>query len=333
MSVNTSSFIMPKRVEFDKETLTDTYGRFVAEPLERGFGITIGNSLRRILLSSLSGAAITSVQIRGILHEFSSLPGVVEDITNIVLNLKKVRVRLHGDTPRVITLDKEGPGAVTASDLTMVAQTEIMNPDAYIATLAEDGHLKMELTVTKGRGYIPADQHKAEDKPIDVIPIDAIFSPIVKVIYQVENARVGQATDYDRLIMTIITDGSISPPDAVAQAAKIMKDHLSVFINFEEKGEEKLMIMDKEKEAVYRNLEKSVSELELSVRSANCLKNAEIQSISDLVQKTEAEMLKTKNFGRKSLNEIKEILADMGLHLGMDLSAYPPRKSDTKDEE
>jgi DNA-directed RNA polymerase subunit alpha len=333
MSVNTSSFIMPKRVEFDKDTLTDTYGRFVAEPLERGFGQTIGNTLRRILLSSISGAAITSVRIHGVLHEFSSLPGVVEDITNIVLNLKKVRIKLHGDTPRVITLDKEGPGAVTAADLSPVAQTEVMNPDAPIATLSEDGHLRMELTVTKGRGYIPADQHKAEDKPIDVIPIDAIFSPIVKVNYQVENARVGHATDYDRLIMSITTDGSITPQDAAAHAAKIMKDHLTVFINFEEKGEEKVLILDEEKEAVYRNLDKGVSELELSVRSANCLKNADIQSLRDLVQKTEAEMLKTKNFGRKSLNEIKEILADMGLHLGMDLSAYPARKSGGADVE
>ncbi len=333
MSVNMSSFIMPKKVDIDQKNLTDKFGKFVAEPLERGFGVTIGNSLRRVLLSAIEGAAITSVKIDGILHEFSALPGVLEDVTNIILNLKKVRVKVHGDSARTIILDKEGPGEVTAGDITETSHAEILNPEQHIATLSEDGHLKMEMKVQKGRGYVAADMQEIGEKPIGVIPIDAVYSPIVKVNYHVENARVGQATDYDRLIVEVHTDGSVLPQDALAYAAKIVKDHLTIFINFEEKEEERRVEIDEEKEAIYRNLEKSVSELELSVRSANCLKNAEIQTIRDLVQKTEAEMLKTKNFGRKSLNEIKEILAEMGLYLGMDLSAYPPRSRASKEEE
>jgi DNA-directed RNA polymerase subunit alpha len=329
MAVSTSDFIMPKRIEFDKKTITPDYGKFVAEPLERGFGQTIGNSLRRVLLSSIEGAAITSVRIKSVLHEFSSIPGVIEDVTEIVLNLKKIGVKLEGDEPRTVTLEKKGSGEVTAGDIVTEAHVEIMNQDQHIATLGEDGSLEMEMVVDKGRGYVPAEQNKDEERPIGVIPMDSIFSPIIKVNYHVENARVGQATDYDRLIMEVWTDGSVEPQDALAYAAKIMKDHLTIFINFEEVEEEPKQVVDVEKELIYRNLSRPVHELELSVRSANCLKNANIRTIRDLIQKTESEMLKTKNFGRKSLNEIKEILTEMGLHLGMDLADYPVRDQES----
>jgi DNA-directed RNA polymerase subunit alpha len=333
MTTITIDFQKPQRVEFERETLTPTYGRFVAEPFERGFGTTIGNALRRILLSSIEGSAIVSVRIQGALHEFSSIHGVVEDITDLILNLKSVRVKLLVDGPRTITLNRKGPCTVVAGDIEAGADVVVLNRQAHIATLSDDGHLKVEMVVKRGRGYVPAELNKEEERPLDVIPIDAIYTPIVKVNYLVENARVGQATDYDRLIMDIVTDGSIRPQDALSRAAVILKEHLAIFDSFEEKASDAFTVFDAERESMYRNLEKNVSELELSVRSANCLKNAEILTIRDLVQRSENEMLKTKNFGRKSLNEIKELLTIMGFSLGMDLSAYPPRTREEKTEE
>jgi DNA-directed RNA polymerase subunit alpha len=323
---------MPKRVELDTEVSSDTFGRFVADPLERGFGVTIGNSLRRILLSSIEGSAITSVRIEGILHEFSSLSGVVEDVTTIILNLKKVRLKLDSPDPRMITLKKKGPGPVTAGDIDGDAFVTVMNPSQHIATLSKNGHLKMEMTVSRGRGYVPAELNKTDEKPLDVIPIDAIYNPVSRVSYQVENARVGQATDYDRLIMEITTDGSVRPADALSKAAGLFKTYLELFSTFSEAGEKSPAASDELPDVIRRYLDKSVSELELTVRSANCLKNSDIQTIRDLVQKSEAEMLKTKNFGKKSLDEIKVILGEMGLSLGMDLSAYPARTREDKGE-
>lgn len=310
-------FQIPKKLEFEADSFSDTYGKFSAEPFERGFGTTIGNSLRRVLLSSLEGAAVTSIKIEGVLHEFSSIPGVVEDVTDIILNVKKLRFKMHTDKPKTITIDVEGPGAVYGSHIDSDADIEVLSPDLLIATLDKDTRFTMEMTVRKGRGYVPSERNKDADAPIGVIPVDSIFSPTTKVNYWVENARVGQETDYDKLIMEIVTDGSVRPDDAVAYAAKILKDHLGIFINFEEEGE----IIEAEGEEVEdkfnENLLRSVNELELSVRSANCLKNANIKTIADLVQRSEGEMLKTKNFGRKSLNEIKEILTEMGLGFGM----------------
>ncbi|MHB8174037.1 MAG: DNA-directed RNA polymerase subunit alpha [Nitrospirota bacterium] len=310
-------FQIPKKLEFEAESLTNTYGKFSAEPFERGFGTTIGNSLRRVLLSSLEGAAVTSIRIENVLHEFSSVPGVVEDVTDIILNIKKLRFKMHTDKPKTITIDVEGPGAVYGSHVDTDADIEILTPDLLIATLDKDTRFTIEMTVKKGRGYVPSERNKEPDMPIGVIPIDSIYTPIQRVNYWVESARVGQETDYDKLIMEVMTDGSVRPDDAVAYAAKILKDHLGIFINFEEEGE----IIETEAEEVEdkfnENLLRSVNELELSVRSANCLKNANIKNISDLVQKSEPEMLKTKNFGRKSLNEIKEILTEMGLGFGM----------------
>lgn len=324
MIIRTKDFQMPKKLEADQETLTNTYGKFVAEPFERGFGITIGNSLRRVLLSSLVGAAITSVKIEGVLHEISSLSGVKEDITDVILNLKAVRLKLHGDRPKIIHLRKKGPGVVTAKELLLDADIELLTPDQHIATLDKDGRLEMELTVKLGRGYVTADRNKEENSPIGVIPMDAVFTPIRRVNYTVENARVGRITDYDKLIMEVWTDGSIKPDDALAHAAKIIKDHLSIFINFEESEATVQQGSEDRSEEINRYLNKSVNELELSVRAANCLKNANINTIGELIQKTEAEMLKTKNFGRKSLNEIKELLIEMGLSFGMKLDRLPP---------
>lgn len=318
MIIKLKDFQIPKRLEFEKDTYSDTYGKFFAEPFERGFGTTIGNSLRRILLSSIVGAAVTSIRIEGVLHEFTSIPGVKEDVTDIILNIKALRLKLHSEKSKTIYLKKKGPGIVKASDITSDADIEIMTPDLHIATLDKDTKLEMEITVKHGRGYITAERNKEDGQPIGVIPIDSIFSPIRKVNYHVENARVGQETDYDRLILEVITDGSIKPDDAVAYAAKILKDHMNIFINFDE--EEEIIephVEEKKEEEINKNLLRSVDELELSVRAYNCLKNANIKTISELVQKSEAEMLKTKNFGRKSLNEIKEILAEMGLTLGM----------------
>jgi len=333
MQKSWKDLIRPKRLEVEKETLTPFYGKFTAEPFERGFGITIGNCLRRILLSSLQGGAITSLKVDGVLHEFSTVPGTKEDITEIILNLKEVRLKLHTEGPKTIRVKAEGPRVLKAGDMLTGDAVEILNPDHYIATLSRDGKLSMEMVVKTGRGYVSAERNKEEGQPIGTIPMDAIFSPIKKVNYTVTNARVGQITDYDKLILEVWTDGSLNPEEAVAHAAKILKDQLSIFITFEEEEEEMSYPEDEEqKEAFNENLLRSVDELELSVRSANCLKHANIKLIGDLVQKTEAEILATKNFGRKSLNEIKEILTEMGLNLGMKLDNWPPKKSEEEME-
>ena len=334
MQKSWKDLIRPKRLEVEKETLTPFYGKFTAEPFERGFGITIGNSLRRILLSSLQGAAITSVKIDGVLHEFSTIPGVKEDITEIVLNLKEVRLKLHTEGPKTIRVKAEGPKVLKAGDILTGDAVEILNPDHYLATLSRDGKLSMEMVVKMGRGYVSAERNKEETQPIGTIPMDAIFSPIKKVNYTVTNARVGQITDYDKLTLEVWTDGSLNPEEALAHAAKILKDQLLIFITFEEEEEAEMSYPEdeEEKETFNENLLRSVDELELSVRSANCLKHANIKLIGDLVQKTEAEILATKNFGRKSLNEIKEILAEMGLSLGMKLDNWPPKKSEEEME-
>ena len=326
--------IRPKRLEVEKETLTLFYGKFTAEPFERGFGITIGNSLRRILLSSLQGAAITSVKIDGVLHEFSTIPGTKEDVTEIILNLKEVRLKLHTEGPKTIRVKAEGAKVLKAGDILTNDAVEVLNSDHYIATLSRDSKLSMEMVVKMGRGYVPAERNKEEGQPIGTIPMDAIFSPIKKVNYTVTNARVGQVTDYDKLTLEVWTDGSLNPEEAVAHAAKILKDQLSIFITFEEEEETEISCPEdeEERETVNENLLRSVDELELSVRSANCLKHANIKLIGDLVQKTEAEILATKNFGRKSLNEIKEILSEMGLNLGMKLDHWPPKKSEDEME-
>lgn len=317
MSVLLPQFQMPKKIECDKENLTGTYGKFVAEPFERGFGITLGNSLRRVLLSSLEGAAVTAVKIEGVYHEFSTMPGVMEDTSDVLLNLKGLRLKVHSQGQKTMRLQVKGPKEVKAADINTGSDIEILNPDLHIATLNKEGKLDMEMSVATGAGYVPAEENVVEVLP-QMIPVDAVFSPIRRVNFNVEKTRVGQSTDYDRLILEVWTDGSVTPEDAVGIAAKVLKDHLQVFINFEEKVPEE-PVVDEGKIAMARNLKRSVDELELSVRSYNCLKNADIRSIADLVQRTDAEMLKTRNFGRKSLNEIKEILAEMDLHLGMKL--------------
>ncbi len=318
---NWRDLIRPKTVPVDQDTITGYYGKFVCEPLERGFGITMGNSLRRVLLSSLQGAAITAVKIDGALHEFTSVPDVVEDVTDIVLNMKEVVVKSHSSKTQSVRIDKEGPCTVTAGDILANEQIEILNPDHVICTVAKGGRFSAELTINMGRGYVSADRNKTPGMAIGTIAIDSLFSPIRKVNYTVTNARVGQMTDFDKLTLEVWTNGSVKPHDAVAYAAKILKDQLSIFINFEE--EEEPIEAETEEEPLNENLFRSVEELELSVRSANCLQNANIRLIGELVQKTEAEMLKTKNFGRKSLKEIKEILADMGLSLGMKIPNWP----------
>lgn len=296
----------------------------IAEPLERGFALTLGNALRRILLSSLQGAAVTSIQIEGVLHEFSSVPGVREDVTDIVLNIKALALRMHSDLPRKIRLRAEGPGEVTAGQIETGAEIEIMNPDLVICTLDRGAHVNMEMTVETGKGYVPASAFRKEDTPIGLIPVDALFSPVRKVAYKVENSRVGQVTDYDKLSLTVETDGSVSPEDSVAVAARILQDQLQLFINFEEPRPAVVSEVPAGDLPYNRNLLRKVDELELSVRSANCLKNDNIVYIGDLVQKSEGEMLRTPNFGRKSLNEIKEVLAQMGLGLGMQIPNWPP---------
>jgi DNA-directed RNA polymerase subunit alpha len=331
---NWTDLIKPKRLEVDSETHTRSYGKFTCEPLERGFGTTLGNALRRVLLSSLRGAAITAVRIRDVHHEFSAIPGVREDVTEILLNLKQVRFKMLTDGIRMLHLDAAGETAVKAGDIKTESGVEILNPDHHIATLAADGQLNIEITVKSGKGFVPAEANKEEDQPIGYIPLDASFSPIRKVNYLVTQARVGQRTDYDKLTLEVWTDGSLSPENAVAFAAKILKEHLTMFINFEEEPagmEERAM---EEPPTLNENLYRSVNELELSVRAANCLRNASIRYIGELVQKTEQEMLKTKNFGRKSLNEIKEILTEMGLHLGMKLENFlPPDQMPERKEE
>ncbi|NVP58004.1 MULTISPECIES: DNA-directed RNA polymerase subunit alpha [Rhizobiaceae] len=318
---NWQELIKPNKVEFASSGRTKV--SLVAEPLERGFGLTLGNALRRVLLSSLRGAAVTAVQIDGVLHEFSSIPGVREDVTDIVLNIKEIAIKMDGDDSKRMVVRKQGPGVVTAGDIQTVGDIEILNPDHVICTLDEGAEIRMEFTVNNGKGYVPADRNRAEDAPIGLIPVDSLYSPVKKVSYKVENTREGQVLDYDKLTMSIETDGSVTGEDAIAFAARILQDQLSVFVNFDEPQKEA------EEESVTElafnpALLKKVDELELSVRSANCLKNDNIVYIGDLIQKTEAEMLRTPNFGRKSLNEIKEVLASMGLHLGMEVPAWPP---------
>lgn len=319
MKTTWAGFQKPKRIESDRDTQSDTYGRFVAEPFERGFGVTIGNALRRILLSSLPGAAVTAVKIQGVYHEFSTIPGVLEDTTEIILNLKELLLKMHVDKPKQLFLHANGPGEVCAQHITPDADIDILNPDLHIATLNKDALLDITMDIQLGRGYVPAERHVQYIVDPQVIPIDAVFSPVCKVITQIENTRVGHATDYDRLILEIHTDGSVHPEEAVAQAAMILRDHLQIFVNFHEDPVQEFPEVDEAKQRLVENLNRSVDELELSVRSYNCLKNANIRTIGELVQKNEPEMLKTRNFGRKSLNEIKEILTAMGLSLGMSL--------------
>jgi len=333
MQRNWKDLIKPKKLDVERETLTPFYGKFYAEPFERGFGVTIGNSLRRIVLSGLQGAAITSVKIDGVLHEFTSIPDVKEDVTDIILNLKEVKVKLHADGPKTIRIEAKGETVIKAGDIIADETLEIMNPDHLIATLLPNGKLNMEMVVKRGKGYVPAEKNKEEGQPIGTIPIDSIFSPITKVNYTVTNTRVGQITDYDKLTLEVWTNGCVRPEDAVAYSAKILKDQLSIFVNFEEEPETKEEELEEEQEKLNEHLFKSVDELELSVRSANCLKHANIKLIGELVQKTESEILATKNFGRKSLNEIKEILTEMGLGFGMKLENFPPKPEEKAEEE
>lgn len=321
---NWRSLIKPKGLEVERDSLTDSYGKFAAKPLERGFGVTIGNGLRRILLSSLQGVAITSVRMDGVLHEFSVISDVVEDVTDIILNLKEVRFKMYVDGPKTVIVEKKGPGVVTAADIQVDDTVEVLNPSQHICTLGKEGKFRAELKLEYGKGYVPAENVRREDLPAGVIPLDAFFSPIRKVNYTVSHARVGQRTDYDKLDLEVFTDGSVRPEDAVAYASKILKDQLSIFINFDESVEPEVVEPIIEREKTNENLYRTVDELELSVRSANCLQNAGIKYIGELVQKTEGEMLKTKNFGRKSLNEIKEILTEMGLGFGIKIEGFDP---------
>ncbi len=323
ISRNWRDLIRPKGISLDPDGANEFYGKFVCEPLERGFGITIGNSLRRVLLSSLQGAAITALRTEGALHEFTTVPDVVEDVSDIILNLKEVVFKAAQSKTYTVRVDKEGPGPVFAKDIQLVEGLEVLNPDHLIAILDKKGPLSMELTVNVGRGYVPAERNKTATMPIGTIPCDALFSPIRKVNYIIQNARVGQVTDYDKLTLEVWTNGSVKPSDAVAFAAKILKEQLSIWINFEETEETSYQAVGGDEEPLNENLFRSVEELELSVRSANCLQNANITLIGELVQKTEQDMLKTKNFGRKSLKEIKEILATMGLSLGMKIDNWP----------
>jgi DNA-directed RNA polymerase subunit alpha len=318
-------FQKPKRLEVDRDSLTDHYGRFFAQPFERGFATTVGNALRRVLLSSIEGAAITAVRVEGVLHEFSPIPGAKEDTTDLILNLKRIPLKLHVDHPKTLILKTSEPGDVLAKHITPDADIDILDPEAYIAHLSPGATLSVELRVKQGRGYVSADKNFDEDLSIGWIPVDSVHSPVKKVNYFVENARVGQATDYEKLTIEVWSNAAVTPRDAVGLASKLMRDHLSIFVNIEDDEEEDTPAEIPEAESAqwWDKLNKSVDEMELSVRSYNCLKNANIRSIGELVQKTEAEMLKTKNFGRKSLNEIKEILATMGLSLGMKLDNYP----------
>ena len=334
---NWRDLIKPKALDVDKESLTPNYGKFIAKPLERGFGLTLGNSLRRVILSSLQGAAVTSIKIDGVLHEFTPIPDVTEDVAEIILNLKEIRFRLHTEEA-VVVIDKTGPGDITAADINATEQVQVLNPGQHVATLGRTGRLKMEIKVSRGRGYQPAETNKTEDMPVGWIPVDSFFSPVRRVNYTVTQSRVGQRTDYDKLTLEVWTDGSVHPEDAVSLGSKIMKDQLSVFLNFEEEPEPVTMPKEEGAAQFNQNLYRSVEELELSVRSANCLQNANIKYIYELVQKTEAEMLKTKNFGRKSLNEIKDILSEMGLSLGMKLDGFvapsqPPKPADSDVDE
>jgi DNA-directed RNA polymerase subunit alpha len=320
---NWTDLIKPNKLDVQPGDDAKRIAKVVAEPLERGFGLTLGNALRRVLLSSLQGAAVTSIQIDGVLHEFSSIPGVREDVTDIVLNVKSIALRMHGEGPKRMRLRADGPGEVTAGQIETGHDIEVMNPGLMICTLDDGAHLDMELTVETGKGYVPGTQNRPDDAPIGLIPVDAVFSPVRKVAYKVENTRVGQVTDYDKLTMEIETNGAVAPEDSVALAARILQDQLQLFINFEE-PQARAAEESAAESPFNKNLLRKVDELELSVRSANCLKNDNIVYIGDLVQKSEAEMLRTPNFGRKSLNEIKEVLAQMGLHLGMEIPNWPP---------
>jgi DNA-directed RNA polymerase subunit alpha len=324
---NWQELIKPNKLEISQGSDSKRTATVVAEPLERGFGLTLGNALRRVLLSSLQGAAVKAVQIDGVLHEFSSIAGVREDVTDIVLNIKEIAIKMHGDGPKRMVLRKQGPGTVTAGDIQTISDIEILNPDLVLCTLDEGAEIRMEFTVDTGKGYVPADRNRPEDAPIGLIPVDSLYSPVKKVSYRVENTREGQVLDYDKLTLTVETDGSIRADDAVAYAARILQDQLAIFVNFEEPQKEQKEVSIPEL-AFNPALLKKVDELELSVRSANCLKNDNIVYIGDLIQKTEAEMLRTPNFGRKSLNEIKEVLAQMGLHLGMEVPNWPPENID-----
>jgi DNA-directed RNA polymerase subunit alpha len=332
MYMNWRELIKPQKVQVSS---TQSYGKFVCEPLERGFGVTIGNSLRRIILSSLHGAAVTALKFENVMHEFSAIPGLLEDVSEIIMNIKNVRLKMNDPGPRMLRINVTGEKKITAADIISEdGAVEILNKDLYIATLSQGASFSLQLTARVGKGYSPAENNKDENAPLGTVPIDAVFSPIKKVNYTVGNARVGQRTDYDKLTFELWTDGSISPEDAVAFAAKILKEQLSIFINFDEEQEPEIVEHEEEVPiTVFNdNLYRSVEELELSVRSANCLKNANINKIYQLVQKTESEMLKTKNFGRKSLNEIKEVLSDMGLSLGMKLEGFDPNPEQEEEE-
>jgi len=324
---NWQELIKPTKLEIVSGSDDARVASVIAEPLERGYGLTLGNALRRVLLSSLQGAAVTAIQIDGILHEFSSLPGVREDITDLVLNVKEIAIKMGGEGPKRLTLSRQGPGAVTAGDIKVTGDIEVLNPDLVICHLDDGAEINIEFTVNTGKGYVPADKNRPEDAPIGYIPVDSLFSPVRRVSYKVDATRAGESLDKDKLTLSVETNGAISPDDAVAFAARILQDQLSVFVNFEEPTKEKAQ--DAVPELAFNPaLLKKVDELELSVRSANCLKNDNIVYIGDLIQKTEAEMLRTPNFGRKSLNEIKEVLAQMGLHLGMDVANWPPENID-----
>ncbi len=322
MDLIKKGFQIPEKVEVDYESLTNTYGKFSAEAFEKGFGITIGNALRRVLLSSIEGAAVTSIRIPGVLHEFSTIQGVKEDVVEIILNVKQLRLKLFPDTPKVVTINVTGPAEVKGKDITTGSQVEVLSPEQHIATLGKGVEFKMEMTVKKGRGYSPAERNKVPDQPVDILAVDSLFSPIKKVNFLVENARVGRSTDYDRLIMEIWTDGNVTPQQALTQAAQIINGHMSLYVLekevvAEEGGSEITQEDDDNLVPSNEHLLKSVDELELSVRSSNCLKNANIRTIADLVQRTEQEMLRTKNFGKKSLNEIKQVIRSMGLDFNM----------------
>jgi DNA-directed RNA polymerase subunit alpha len=324
---NWQELIKPTKLDIQIGSDNPRVASVTAEPLERGYGLTLGNSLRRVLLSSLQGAAVTAVQIDGVLHEFSSLPGVREDITDLVLNIKEIALKMNAEGPKRLTLQKQGPGAVTAGDIKVTGDIEVLNPELVLCHLDDGAEINIEFTVNTGKGYVPADRNRPDDAPIGYVPVDSLFSPVRRVSYKVEPTREGQVLDYDKLTLQIETNGAVSPEDAVAYAARILQDQLTVFVNFEEPTKEKAA--DAVPELAFNPaLLKKVDELELSVRSANCLKNDNIVYIGDLIQKTEAEMLRTPNFGRKSLNEIKEVLAQMGLHLGMDVPNWPPENID-----
>ena len=319
-----TGFQKPKRLEVDLDSLTERYGRFIAQPFERGFAITVGHAMRRVLLSSIEGAAITAVRIEGVVHEFSSLPGVVEDSTDLILNLKDIAFRLNVESPKTLVIRKRGPAEITAADIEQNSDFDCLNPEAHICTLSKGGSIDLQLRLCRGRGYAAAERNLEDDMAIGWMPIDSVHSPVRKVNYKVERSRLGRSTDFERLVFEVWTSGTVTPDRAIALGAKLLRDHLAIFVDIEEEPEEAREETDQDLTAFYTNLNRSVDELELSVRSYNCLKNADLRTIRDLVQKSEPEMLKTKNFGKKSLQEIREVLAEMGLTLGMDLSDLPP---------